>query len=66
MNAPPLVFREALSAREPKEGTFLPDTDNIGVEMLFLSSVALISNIGLLTVEALTGKPNDKDPTFNE
>ena len=29
-------------------------------------SVALISNIGLLTTEALTGEPNEKDPTFNK
>ena len=33
---------------------------------LFLLSVALISNIGLLTAEALTGEPNDKEPTFSE
>ena len=29
-------------------------------------SVALISNIGLLTAEALTDEINVKDPTFNE
>ena len=29
-------------------------------------SVELISNIGLLTEEALTGEPNDKEHTFNE
>ena len=44
----------------------MPDTDNIGVEILVLSSVALISNTGLLTAEALTGKPNDKELTLNE
>ena len=44
----------------------MPDTDNIGVEILVLSSVALISNIGLLTAESLTGEPNYKDPTSNE
>ena len=46
--------------------TFLPDLDNIGVKILILSSLALISNIGLLTAEALTGEPNDKEPTFNK
>ena len=45
---------------------FLPDTENISVEMLVLYSVALISKIGLLKAEALTGKPNEKEPTFNE
>ena len=44
----------------------MTDPYNIGVEILVLSSVALKSNIGLLTAEALTGEPNDKDPTFNE
>ena len=44
----------------------MPDPDNIGVEILVLSLVALISNIGLLTEEALTDEPNEKDPTFNE
>ena len=28
--------------------------------------MALISNISLLTVEALTGEPNEKEPTFNK
>ena len=28
--------------------------------------MALISNIGLPTAEALTGEPNEKDPTFNK
>ena len=45
---------------------FLPDPDNIGAVILVLSSVALISNIGLLKAEELTGEPNDKDPAFNE
>ena len=27
--------------------------------------MALVSNIGLLIAEALTGEPNNKDPTFN-
>ena len=34
--------------------------------MLVLHSVALISNIGLLTAEALTGEPNEKEYTFNK
>ena len=46
--------------------TFLPDPDNIGVVILVLYSVALISNIGLLTAEALSGEPNEKEPTFDE
>ena len=33
---------------------------------LFLLSVALISNIGLLTAEALTGEPNEEEPAFNK
>ena len=45
---------------------FLTDPDNIGVEILVLSSAALISNIGLLTAKSLTGEPNEKEPTFNE
>ena len=45
---------------------FLPDTYNIGVVILLLSSVDLISIIGLLTVETLTREPNEKWPTFNE
>ena len=65
-NPPPLLFGEALVAREPKDRTFFTDPDNIGVEILVLSSVDLISNIGLLTAEALTGEPNEKDPTFNK
>ena len=42
------------------------DPDNIGVEILVLYSVALISNVGILTAEALTGEPNEKETTFNE
>ena len=61
-----LLFGKALAAREPKDMTLLPDPDNIGEEILVLSSVALISNIGLLTSEALTGEPNDKEPTFKK
>ena len=56
---------EALAAREPKDRIFFIDLDNIGVEVLALYSLALISNIGLLTAEALIGEPNEKDPTFN-
>ena len=33
---------------------------------IFLLSVALISNIGLLRAEALTGEPNEEEPTFNK
>ena len=65
-NRPPLLFVEALAAREPKYRTFFPHPYNIGVEILVLSSVVLISNIGLLTAEALTGELNEKYPTFNE
>ena len=36
------------------------------MEILVLYSVALISNIGLLTAEALTGEPNKKEPIFNK
>ena len=53
-----MIFGEALADREPKDRTFFPDPDNIGVEILVLYSVALISNIGLLTAEELTGEPN--------
>ena len=28
--------------------------------------MTLISNIGLLAAEAITGEPNEKEPTFNE
>ena len=28
--------------------------------------MALISNIGLLTVESLTGEPNNKEPNFDK
>ena len=63
---PHLIFGEELAAIAPKERKFLPDLDNIGVEILFLLSLALISNIGLLTEEAITGEPNYKEPTFNE
>ena len=38
----------------------------MGVEILVLSSVTLISNIGLLTSEALNSEPNEKTPTLNE
>ena len=61
-----MLFGEALAYREPKDTTFLHDIYNIGVEILVLSSVALISNIGLLTAEALTGETNEKYPTFNK
>ena len=44
----------------------MPDIDIIGVEILVLYSVDLISNIGLLIAEALTGEPNEKEPTFNK
>ena len=44
----------------------MPDPDNIGVLILALSSLALISNLGLLTAEAITGKPSEKYPTLNE
>ena len=44
----------------------MTDPNNIGVEILVLSSVALISNIGLLIAEALTGEPNDKYSTLSE
>ena len=44
----------------------MPDSDNMGVEILFLSSVALISNIGLLTAEELTSEPNEKDTNLNK
>ena len=33
---------------------------------MVLSSVDLIPNIGLITAYALTGEPNEKDPTFNK
>ena len=42
------------------------DPDNIGVEILVLYSVALISNVGLLTSEALYSESNEKYSTFNE
>ena len=61
-----LIFGKALVSRELKYRTFLTDPYNIGVEVLVLSSVVLISNIGLLTAEVLTGEPNEKDPTFNK
>ena len=66
MNPPKLIFGASLAANEPKDRTFLPDLDNIGLKILFLLSVALISNIGLLKAEALTGEPNEKEPTFNK
>ena len=53
-----MLFGEALASREPKDRTFLPYPDNIGVEILVLHSMALVSNIGLLTAETLTGEPN--------
>ena len=49
---------EALEAREAKDRTFLPDTENIGEEVLVLYSMASISNIGFLTEEAHTSEPN--------
>ena len=33
---------------------------------MFLYSVVLISNIGLITVETLTDEPNEKKPTFKK
>ena len=66
MNPPPLLFDEALASIESKDRTFLINLDNIGVEILVLSSVAFISNIGLLTAESLTGGPNYKYPTFDD
>ena len=66
MNPPPLLFDEAFAAIEPKDRKFLPDPDNIGVEILFLSSMSLISNKDLLTSESHTGESNDKYPTFNK
>ena len=39
---------------------FLIYLDNIDVQILVFSSVALISNIGLLTEEALSGEKNEK------
>ena len=65
-NPPPLPSGETLSAREPKGRILLTDPDNIGIEILILYSVALISNIVLLTAEALTGEPNYKELSFNE
>ena len=59
-NPPPLIFGEALTVREPKDGAFLTDPDNVSIEMLVLYSVTLISNIGLLPSEALTGEPIEK------
>ena len=44
----------------------MPDPDKIGVEILVLYSVAVISNIVILIVEALTGETNKKYPTFNK
>ena len=44
----------------------MPDPDNIGVEILVLSSVALISNIVLLTEYVLTSELNEKDPIFKK
>ena len=46
--------------------TFLRDPNNIGLKTFFPSSVSLISNIVLLIEEAITGKQNDKDPTFDK
>ena len=45
-----------LAAREPKDTKFLTDPDNISVEILVFSPVALISNIGLRRAEAITGE----------
>ena len=61
-----MIFGGELASREPKDVMFFPDPDNIGVVILVFSSVALISNIGLLTEEAVPGEPNDKEPTFDE
>ena len=44
----------------------MPYIENIGVEILVLSSFVLISNIDLLIAEALTGEPNEKYPIFNK
>ena len=43
----------------------MPGPDNLGVEILVLSSVDLISNTCLLPVEALTGEPNEKQHISN-
>ena len=59
-------FGEVLAAIEPKDIPFLPYPDNICEEILVLYSVALISTIGLLTADALTGEPNEKNPIFNK
>ena len=53
-----MLFGKVLASIEPNNRTFLTDTDNKGVEILVLYSVALVSNIGLITAEALTGEPN--------
>ena len=65
---PPLmIFGEALASREPKDrNPPPPDPYNIDVEILLLYSVALISNVGLLTSEALYSESNEKYSTFNE
>ena len=34
--------------------------------MLVFSSFSLISNIGILAAEAITGEPNEKEPTSNK
>ena len=60
-NQPPMLFWKALAYREPKDRMFLPDPDNIGVEILVFSPVVLISNIVLLRAEEITGEPNEKD-----
>ena len=61
-----MIFGEALAAREPNDMTFLPDPYNIGVDISFLSSVTLISNIVLITAESFTGERIKKGPPSNE
>ena len=56
----------ALASIEPKDMEFFTDPDNLGVEILVLSSVAMVLNIVLLTANELTGETNEKKPNFNE
>ena len=60
-----MIFGIALADRGQKDRTYFPELENIDVEILVLSLVALISNIGLLTAEALADDPNEKEPTLN-
>ena len=53
-----MIFGKALADRGQKDRTYFPELDNTDVEILVLFLVALISNIGLLTAEALDGEPN--------